>query len=193
MEIYYNCPSCGKEFLAPFSGCCSNCGFSIDHLTGKCLSDFGRGKALKHTEPPKGTPISLEDGQYNAFFNYNGEAKLEYLVKFAISYGDRDILPPASGRRHENPIIVSYIPEIIGSGTSIYNRNLLPCSGICVISPHSYEHGHPFPVIDNWVNEKYSCKITKCKFCGEEDTGFGQPFCVKCYNKYNINWENMVK
>lgn len=188
--MYYECPRCKTKNRIPFIGQCPNCGFTIDHLSGKRLSDFQQRKFKKHTELLYSDTISL-DGEYNASFTHKGNEQLEDLINFTISYGDRVILPSTRGTHH-NLAIISYVPEIIGSGTTIYNIGYLPCSGICIVSPQSYIFGHPFPVIDSWVRRNFKGTISKCKICGRE-AKIGQPMCRKCYRRYDNNWKNTLK
>jgi len=188
--MYYECPKCKTKNEIPFIGKCPNCGFTIDHLSGKRLSDFQQRKFEQHNELLYSDTISL-DGEYNASFTHKGNEQLEDLINFTISYGDRVILPSARGTYH-NPAIISYVPEIIGSGTTIYNIGYLPCSGICIVSPQSYIFGHPFPVIDSWVGRNFEGIISKCKICGRE-VNIGQPMCRKCYRRYDNNWKNILK
>jgi len=189
MKIYFSCPKCGNNSEAPFQNKCSFCGFNIDHLIGIRLSNHQQKKYEKHTSLLRGEGIALDDGEYNASFDHNGDANLVDLINFTISYGDRGQIPDSRGI-YSNEAIVAYVPEIVGSGTSIYDRNCVPCSGICIISPQSYEYGHSFPTLDDWVTNNFSGK-SSCRYCGNQ-TDFGQPFCADCYNKCNIDWRQML-
>lgn len=189
-EANYICPKCKNERHAPFKGHCAVCDFNIDHLSGKRLSDFQTSKYLKHTQLLHGSTITLTDSDYNASFDHNGDAKLEQLIQFTISYGKWAEIPSRSGQ-YTNPVIVSYVPEIIGAGTSIYEKDTLLCSGICIMSPQSYQFGHPFPVLDEWVNKNFNTFASTCSFC-RKPTQFGQPFCHKCYQDRGSNWLNLI-
>jgi len=179
MTIQVICPACGDRQNAPFTVPCPTCGFAIDHLTGIKLSDYQKKKRGEHDDLLHGRSIELHGKEYNASFDHNGDASLLDLLRFTISFGHRSVLPSSRGH-YMNPVIVAYTPEVIGSGTSIYTPGLLPCSGICVVSPASYEFGHPYPVIQDWVQTTFGSIRTTCPYCGKP-TEFGQPFCPECY------------
>src|SRR2546427_5426457 len=104
------CVRCYAKLPAPFPEVCPHCGFGLEHLAGKKLSDFQKHKREKHTDLLLGRKIQLYDGSYNASFDNYGDANLEDLIRFTISYGHHAKLPSKGGRR-ENEIIVAFIPE----------------------------------------------------------------------------------
>jgi len=189
--IKSSCPRCSVELAGPFPVTCPNCGFSIDGLTGKGTTDFQIKKWKKHTDLLQGRAIQLSSGvTYNASFDYNGVAKLDDIVRFAIAYGDRAVIPSPRGK-YNNPIIIAYIPEQIGTGTAIHFPGTVPCSGICLISPHSHTYAHSFPVIDEWVDSEFKGYTTNCRICNKQ-TSFAQPVCLDCYSDFNSDWRNLI-
>jgi hypothetical protein len=185
----YRCPGCGNEFPSPFRSPCATCGFDIGHLSGKSLSDFQKRKWDKHTELLTGNSISLYGGAFNASFDHNGTAKLDDLLRFTLGFGEMASLPARGSR--SNDIRIAFIPETIGSGTSIYAQGLMACSGICVVSPASLQFGHPFPVLDNWVNQTFLGQASTCRFCGTS-TSFGVPFCPGCFARNGGDWTRFL-
>lgn len=191
VDVFCTCPRCGATLKTPFVPPCSNCGFEIDHLTGKHLSDFQKEKWDKHRELFCGATVSLGDGDYNASFNYAGDAKIDLLTKFAISYGHESTLPSPRGT-YLNPVRVAFVPEIIGSGTSVGMIGNVPVSGFCLISPHSEMFGHSFPAITDWVTEIFGDVGGVCRFCGRA-TQFGLVVCDKCYTDSHVNdWTKLL-
>ena len=140
------CPSCKEIIAGPFRLECPHCLFNIRGLVGQGTSDFQRRKWDQHTDILQGRDVHLYDKDFNASFDYNGHVLMTDLVRFTISYGDRAELPSPRGN-HYNPVILAYIPEIIGSGTAIHYTGTVPCSGVCLISPQSVDYSHSFPVI----------------------------------------------
>jgi len=183
------CPKCKNLVDIPFGYYCPNCDFNIDALTGKTTSSFQAIKWNEHTDILQGRDIELYGKEFNASFDYNGFTKLEDLIRFTITYGDRGKIQSQRGN-NENDIIVGFIPEIIGSGTAIYVNSEVPCSGVVIISPQSEMYAHSFPAIDQWINNKFLGHIGCCKLCGKE-MPFGHTICNECYEKYN-NWLKLI-
>lgn len=184
------CPRCKKTIKGVFPSICPECGFTIDDLAGRGTSSFQQKNWQQHTELLYGGTISLFGKEYNASFDYKGVAKLDEMVRFTITYGDRALINDSRGI-NQNPIIVSYFPEPIGSGTAIHYHQLVACSGLMLISPHSFDYAHAFPVIDDWMKATFPGWKSNCKLCGTE-TDFGQPICAKCYNNGNNQWTELL-
>ncbi len=184
------CPSCHASVPVPFPTQCPCCPFTIDGLAGMGSSSFQVTKDQQHRDLLSGRNVSLYKKQFNASFDYYGDAELPDLVRFAISYGDRTTVKSSHGN-HPTQLIVSYIPSIIGSGTSIYAPGNLPCSGICLMSPASANFSHSFPVLDDYVRSMSSGLIGTCRECGATN-GFAQPFCSACYLKKSFDWKNWL-
>lgn len=187
------CPKCGSANPIPFQGVCgNNCGFNLNHLAGKTLSAHQVKKKLKHNELIYGDTISLYGGEFNASFIHSEESHLDGLVRYAISFGDRATVPSPRGK-HQNPVIVAFTPQTVGSGTStvIYPKQV-PCSGVCIISPASKEWGHPFPVMDEWVRSALPDLGKKCPGGCGSDLGFGIPFCGACFAARGGNWQALI-
>ncbi len=183
------CPKCHNIVTAPFPIECPLCGFSLEHLIGFPSPDTIK-KRDKHTELLTKGSISLHGGEFNASFDYYGLLSLPDLVRYTVSYGHRSELPSVHGG-HQNPIIVAYLPEIIGSGISQYNKHYGACSGVCIISPGSERWGHPYPVLDEWVQNQCSTKIGKCFLC-DLPTPFGHTICAGCYEKVGSDWRTFL-
>jgi len=182
------CVQCHEKLEAPFRGTCPHCGFSLQHLFGKKLSDFQKQKRDKHCDLLFGRKIQLHGSNYNASFDSYGDANLEDLMRFTLSYGHHAKLPSRGGR-HENEIVLAFIPDIIGSGISVYDTDYQPltCSGVAVISPASQDYGHGFPVLDDWVHQTFKTEEGFCVSCGAL-TAFGHPLCHKCYEARGSDW-----
>src|SRR4051794_30335622 len=87
--IKSQCPACKKLVDGVFPSTCPHCGFSIDALANRGTSDFQKNKTGKHTDLLYGRNIHLDKKEeFNASFDFNGAAKLDELVRFAITYGD---------------------------------------------------------------------------------------------------------
>lgn len=184
------CPSCNASVSAPFPTHCPYCAFNIDGLAGLGTSSFQARKDQQHRDLLFGRNVSLYNKQFNASFDYYGIAELPDIVRFAISYGDRTTVLSTHGN-HPTPLIVSYIPAVIGSGTSIYNPGNLPCSGICLMSPASVNYSHSFPVLDDYVRTAFNGLSGACRACGVA-TGFAQPFCSVCYQQQSFDWKKWL-
>ncbi len=185
------CPKCGNEVEGPFPNQCPYCTFNLSALTGKGTTSFQQIKWDKHSDLLQGRNIQLYDGgTYNASFDYNGYTQLEDIVRFTITYGDRVAIPSPRGG-HQNPVILSYIPEQLGAGTAIHFPGTVPCSGICLVSPQSDVYAHSFPVIDEWVQVTFSNDSSYCRICNSP-TAFGQPICEKCYVERGSDWKNFL-
>ncbi len=183
------CPKCQQPVSGVFPSACPDCGFTIDAIAGRGTTDFQIKKAGQHSDLLYGRSIGLYGKVLNASFDFYGQANIDALVRFAITYGDRATLPSSRGG-HQNPIIVSYIPEIIGSGITMYSQDTIPCSGICIISAHSLEWGHSFPILDQWMKVNFQGAKSNCKLCGAP-TSFAEPVCNNCYQS-NGNWINLL-
>lgn len=191
MSLSTACPKCGNSISGVFPNQCPYCDFNLDALAGKGTTSFQVLKWQKHSDLLQGQNIQLGPGEvYNASFNYNGYAKLDDIVRFTITYGDRVTLPAAHGK-YQNPVIISYIPEQLGAGTAIHFPGTVPCSGICLVSPQSDIYAHSYPVIDQWVQETFPGASSDCRICGAS-TAFGQPICEKCYAERDSSWENFL-
>lgn len=186
------CPKCQNAVDVPFPQACPYCGFSLDHLTGKKLSDFQKGKKDKHGDLLYGRNISLRGSEFNASFDSYGDANLEDIVRFAMSYGHRILLPGKAGRA-SCPLVVGFIPNVVGSGISVYDKGYEPvaCSGVAVVSPQSEIYGHPIPALDAWVDKMFAGKTGYCGSCGDS-TPFGHPICAKCYAKNGQDWRHFL-
>jgi hypothetical protein len=165
------------------------CGFSIDHLTGKVTSQLQTNKWKKHSELLHSSNVSLFKKRWNASFTHNGIANVGELVRFTISYGERTTVKT---RMHDTKLIFAYIPEIVGSGTSIFTPGLVPCSGMCLLSPGSIDYGHPYPVLDEWVKHTFVYRrASNCRYCNQP-TSFGEVICVNCYSSRGGDWRNFI-
>lgn len=184
----FRCPQCDGVLPSPFRPPCPSCGFSVDHLTGKSLSQsqFQQTKWNKHNELLYGSGISLHGGNWNASFTNNGNAALDELVRFTISYGDSGTIGP---RQH--PLRFAYIPEIIGSGTRITTIGTVACSGVCIVSPGSVNYGHGYPVMDDWVQKNFSGMKSSCRLCSRP-TSFGEVICSDCYDSNGADWRKFI-
>ena len=183
------CPKCKVLVQVPFGYNCPNCDFNIDALSGKTTSSFQKRKWNEHTDIIQGRDIQLYGKEYNASFDYNGIEKLEDLIRFTITYGDREQFKSKRGN-YNNDIIIGFIPEIIGSGTAIYVNSEVACSGVVIISPQSEIYAHSFPAMDQWIDNKFLGQHGFCKLCGNK-MPFGHPICKGCYEKNN-NWLKLI-
>lgn len=184
-----SCPACQKSVSLPFPSRCPYCAFNIDGLAGRGTSSFQTGKYLQHGDILQGRNIGLYGKQFNASFDYNGSASLDDLVRFALSFGDRATVQPRN-RPYITDYVVAYVPEIIGSGTSVINTGPIPCSGVALISPASVDYSHSFPVIDTFVQSTFANHKGSCKSCGAT-VSFGFPFCGTCYLLYG-DWRKLI-
>lgn len=185
-----SCPMCGFNVQGTFPAQCPNCPFSLTILATGGTTPWQQQKWNEHTDLLVGRQVQLYGKQYNASFDYAGAAKLEEVLRFTVTYGDRAALPSARGN-YLNPVVLSYIPEPIGSGTSICQPSLVPCSGVCIISPQSTQWAHPFPVMDDWVRTTFPNQSSHCRLCGTQ-TGFAQPICSACYQQSQGNWISLL-
>ena len=83
------CPSCNASVSIPFPTRCPYCAFTIDGLAGMGTSSFQSRKDQQHRDLLFGRSVNLYNKQFNASFDYYGNAELPDVVRFAISYGDR--------------------------------------------------------------------------------------------------------
>lgn len=189
--LFCLCYRCQAKLEAPIKEVCPSCGFSLDHLVGKRLSDFQFENWEKHTDLLRGRDIDLYGGVFNASFDNYGDSSIEDLVRYTLSYGHRSKLPSRGGR-HQNDVAVAFIPNIIGSGVSIYNQSgPAPCSGVCIISPVSQTYGHPFPVLDDWLHATFPKEVGGCASCGAA-TPFGHSICSRCYAARGGDWRKWL-
>jgi hypothetical protein len=191
MSITSVCPKCGNAISGPFPQQCPYCPFNLSALAGRGTTSFQYLKWKKHSDLLQGQNIQLAKGEtYNTSFNFKGYAQLDDIVRFTVTFGDRTTLPSSRGA-HQNPVIISYIPEQLGAGTAIYLPGTIPCSGICLISPQSDIYAHSFPVIDDWVQATFPGETSYCRICNAP-TAFGQPICAECYAERDSDWHNFV-
>jgi hypothetical protein len=191
MCITTSCPKCRNSISGPFPDQCPYCTFNLSALVGQGTTSYQVTKWNKHSDLLQGRNIQLSSGEiYNASFDFNGYAKLDDIVRFTITYGDRTTLPAPHGG-YENPVIISYIPEQLGAGTAIHFPGTVPCSGICLVSPQSDIYAHSFPVIDEWTQVTFPGASSSCRFCNSS-TAFGQPICEKCYAERGSDWKNFL-
>lgn len=188
-QISVACPRCKNVEQGPFGTSCQ-CGFTIRDLSGQSTNPWIVNKDQQHHELLTEGAVSLFGKKYNASFTYNGIVMLEDLVRFTITYGSRTTIPSIRGA-HPTEIILAFVPEVIGSGTSVFEPGLVPCSGIVLMSPGSMNHGHSFPALQQYVNDTFSSLGNTCKSCGKQ-IDFGQPFCVECYYLHNIDWRELI-
>lgn len=185
------CPNCKKKYVGAFPTSCV-CGFNLDGLTWKNTSKHQKEKQEKHTELLHGNQITLgENGEFNASFDSNATVQLEDIIRFTLSFGERRSLPSPRGC-YQNPIILCYIPEIIGQGVeSRYCTTTIPVSGCCIISPASDIYAHPFPALNKWINNKFPNEKSTCIRCGIE-VPIGEPFCTTCFGKHGGHWRDLL-
>ena len=188
-QILVACPRCKKVAPGPFGNSC-HCGFTIDDLSGKSTEQWIIGKDKQHRELLTYGTVTLFKKEYNASFTHDGIVKLTELVRFCITFGSRTTVNSAHGG-HPTDIILAFVPEVIGSGTSIIERGLVPCSGIVLMSPGSMNHGHSFPALQSYVTNTFASLKDACKECGKP-TDFGQPFCADCYTQHTIDWLTLI-
>jgi hypothetical protein len=174
---------------APFALACPSCGFTLAHLIGSSSPET-QSKKDKHTELLTVGSISLHKGEFNASFDYYGFLSLPDLVRYTVSYGHHSTVPSPRGDQ-DNPVIVAYVPEVIGSGISRYNTDYMPCSGICIISPGSERWGHPYPILDQWTKKQFTNALGVCFLCATP-TPFGHTLCSACYAKQGSDWRRFL-
>lgn len=186
------CVRCNGKLEAPIPETCVYCGFTLDHLSGKKLSDFQKQKREKHTDLLFERDIQLYGSNYNASFDNYDDANFKDLIRFILSYGHHAKLP-SGGARKANRIVVAFIPKIVGYGVSSYDTcyDPVPCSGVGIISPASQNYGHGFPVLDDWIQKAFKTERGYCDSCGVP-TAFGHPFCHKCYEICRRDWRNFL-
>ncbi len=188
----FTCFHCGHSSSSPITYPCSNCGANLNHLNGQSFSNFQRNKWNEHTDLIQGyQQVQLYDKNWNCSFDTTGTSKINDIVKFTINYGQKLSLQSNRGN-HVNEAYLSFIPEIIGQGTSSQYTTLstVTCSGCCIISPQSINYGHPFPVLIDWVKQTWSSESSQCYKCGKK-THVGLQICGECYQKIG-NWEKLL-
>lgn len=184
------CPHCASVIPGPFPVECPHCDFHVRMLADMGTTRFQRKKWREHSDILQGVDIQLYGKTWNASFDHRGYANLQEIVRFALTYGDGGYVTSAHGDRR-TPVIGVYIPEIIGSGTGLYQTGSLSCSGVCIISPGSTEWAHTYPVLDPWVQQHFGEALSVCRFCGAE-TAWGQPICGRCYDRYGAPWTEFL-
>ena len=169
----------------------------------KCLCDYSSllnpsapeaiEKKEKHFEMVLHGTLSLGDGpgRFNASFDHNGAASQEKIVRFVAAFGHRESISSGPGRE-PSEAIVSYLPEVIGSGVSKFWSGEIPCSGVCIISPASPVWGHLFPAMDNWIKHRDSGTERVCIRC-PNFVSFGHPFCATCYAELGSDWRTFIE
>lgn len=187
--LFSSCPRCGHQVKGAFPSQCPACDFNVSVVAGKGTTDFQRRKWNEHSDLLQGRDLQLYGKEYNASFDYRGSAALTDLARFALTYGDR-VEIPTNNRPNSASYIVTYVPEIIGSGTVAFQPGTVPCSGIALVSPHSLKWGHPMPTIDDWVQKKFAGRASSCRLCGVP-TAFAQPICANCYAQYG-DWRSLL-
>jgi hypothetical protein len=184
----YLCPKCHQSCPAPFRPCV--CGFDVGHLDGTSLNSFQQKKLEKHSSLITAGSVTLAGGDYNASFTFTGAMVLPDLVRFAIGYGEPATLPSVAGRA-PSEVRVAYVPWIIGEGVSLYQPGTVACSGICIVSPQSMAYGHPYPVLDAWVQLRFGNGPSTCRLCGAT-TVFGETVCNACYDRLGRDWRRLL-
>jgi hypothetical protein len=182
------CPACNHEVQGAFPAQCPNCPFNVKALAGQGTSSFQKKNWNQHADILYGRNVGLYGKRFNTSFDHNGQAALDDLVRFTITYGDRVNVPT---RNNQTPAIVAYIPDIIGSGTSIHNPGLVPCSGIVLMSPHSTDYAHAYPMLDQWLQTAFPNVVSHCRVCGAATT-VGQPVCAACYVDLGLDWQTLL-
>ena len=189
MSYQTSCPRCLNSLAAPFLLDCPSCGFTLAHLIGSPPPET-QSKQAKHTELLTIGSISLHGGEFNASFDYYGLLSLPDLVRYTVSYGHHSTVPSPRGG-HTNPVIVAYVPEIIGSGISCYSSDYYPCSGLCIVSPGNQRWGHPYPILDQWTQHQFSGVFGTCFSCAAP-TPFGHTLCSSCYGREGSDWRRFL-
>jgi hypothetical protein len=57
---------------------------------------------------------------------------MDKLIRFTVAFGHRDLVSSGPGRT-PSQVIVSYVPEVIGSGVSTLWSGVRACSGVCIV------------------------------------------------------------
>ena len=194
-----------KIVIIPHSFACVSCGYTMTTRLIRCpgcMCDYSHlvaptsteaiEKKEKHSEIVTHGTVSLGDGpgRFNASFDHNGVASQDKIVRFVAAFGHRDTISSGPGRTPSN-VIVSYLPEVIGSGVSNFWTGERQCSGVCIILPASPVWGHLFPVMDDWIRGKDSGTARSCVRCSNR-VPFGQPFCSNCYAEQGSDWRTFV-
>lgn len=186
------CFNCSYTSSSPFHYPCPSCRISLDHLDRTTESGPQRSKWDEHLDLIYGRSISLYGKDCNCSYDSIGYAKIRHIVEFTAHYGQKLRLPANRGP-HINDVLVAFIPEIIGSGISNHYPTLdnHPSSGCCIISPLSITYGHSFPVLYDWIIQKWPSTTYLCKKCNKP-THIGLPFCSECYSKYGGDWTKFL-
>lgn len=186
------CPICSTTQPGPFPRAGCSCGFSLSGLAGYGTSQFQLKKDPQHRDILFGRDIQLNKKPFNTSFDYYGAANLVDIVDYALTYGDKRTIQSLHGG-HNTEVIVSYIPDIIGSGLSkFHNSTVSACSGVCLMSPESINgYDHSFAVLDRWVTTKFAGESSCCRFCSKS-TPFGIGVCTECFSKNGNRWQNFI-
>lgn len=182
------CPRCGGHVDGFFPSVCPFCGLSTNTLANMGTTSFQMRKTREHTDLLYGTDISFYGKKYNASFNFYGNANLQDIVRYTITYGAQI---PIQSRNTSVKAILAYCPEVLGIGTTIGQDTQVPCSGVCLVSPQSTDWGHAIPVIDDWVKTRYGSFSSRCIICGLS-TSVGVPLCEGCYLSHTSSWREMI-
>lgn len=186
----FPCVSCGYTMTTQLVRC-PGCMCDYSHLVNP-TSPEAIEKKEKHFEIVLHGTISLGDGpgRFNASFDHNGAASQDKVIRFVAAFGHRDLISSGPGRKPSD-VIVSYLPEVIGSGVSKFWTGEKPCSGVCIISPASPVWGHFFPAMDTWIKSKDTGTSRKCIRC-PNTVSFGHPFCSSCYAELGSDWSTFI-
>lgn len=191
-RMNFQCYSCGVVSATPVKYPCKACGADLSHLDGTALGQWQQKKWGDHTTLLTGSYIPLKGKEFNCSFDVVGYSKIPDIVEYTLNYGDKLTLPSTHGG-YINDVYVAFIPVIIGSGVSKHYTNLgpQPVSGCCVISPNSLQYGHPFPMLYDWVVDKFPGITSKCRLCSKQ-THLGLSVCWECYGKIGNDWKKLL-
>lgn len=193
-RMKFTCFHCGEKSKTPIRFPCPTCRKGIDHLDGTTPSISFIKKYKEHTDLIGGSGINLYGKTMNCSFDHIGVAKLSDLVEFTMNFGHEATVLSLHGG-HPTPVRVAYIPQVFGRGAKKSDPYTLisgiPCSGCCVMSPCSIIYGHPFPVITEWVSDKFATSSGNCSVCGVV-TSFGMGVCGRCYSSHGYDWQSML-
>lgn len=186
------CPVCTTELDGPFplAGC--HCGFNISGFAGLGTSAFQQRKDPEHRDLLFGRDLKLYGKPMNTSFDYYGDANLIQIVDYALTYGAKKSITSLHGN-HSTEIIISYIPNVIGSGIiKTQSQQVYSCSGICLMSPESIDgHEHSFAFLEDWIAGRFPGEVQKCSFC-PNSVPLGIGICAQCMQKNGNNWLNFV-
>jgi len=192
IQVQCNCPICKNPLPAPVGDTCLICTNSYEFLWNPSPHSFGAEKLDDHSVIVRAEPLCLKPGRtYQSSFDAWGYENRKDLARFAISYGHSG---QANFGSKDYEVRVAYIPEILGSGISAHQFTVgpTPCSGILLLSPNSILYGHPYPILDVWVQQKFGTVQKSCLACGCA-VSFGHPMCSQCYASIAANdWRKLM-